>query len=119
MSRPRRALALPHRPPLLTRQDRVGPLLDEPIGWRQLVISLLLETAPRPLKLAVCLLDQVIGTALLLGLFGLATLLDGSKRQPSTGPLTASGLLLSLYLLTVGALVWVAFETRWSRRRRA
>jgi hypothetical protein len=50
---------------------------------------------------------------LLFGAFGLSSLLALTASDPRTGKLIASSLILPLYVLTIGALVWAALETRW------
>jgi hypothetical protein len=55
---------------------------------------------------------------LLFGAFGLTSLLASTTWDPRTGELTASSLILPMYLLAVAALIWAAFETRRATRRR-
>ena len=54
---------------------------------------------------------------LLFGAFGLTSLLAGTKADPRTGELIASNLIVPLFLLTIGALLWVALEVGWATRR--
>ena len=54
---------------------------------------------------------------LLFGAFGMTTLLAGTKSDPRTGDLIASNLVVPLFSLTVGALVWVALEAGSVRLR--
>ena len=54
---------------------------------------------------------------LLFGAFGLATLLAGTASDPRTGELIAPVLIVPLYLLTVGALMWAALEIGCSARQ--
>jgi hypothetical protein len=56
---------------------------------------------------------------LLFGAFGLSSLLAVVMSDPRTGVPIASSLILPLYVFTIGALVWVALETRCSTRRRS
>ena len=51
---------------------------------------------------------------LLFGAFGMTTLLAGTKSDPRTGDLIASNLVVPLFVLTVGALVWVALDALMS-----
>ena len=56
---------------------------------------------------------------LLVGAFGLTSLLAGTKSDPRTGELIAAKLIVPLFVLTMGTLVWATLETRWSTRRRS
>jgi hypothetical protein len=55
---------------------------------------------------------------LVLIVFGLGTLLATTIRSRHGSPATST-LVVALFGLTVGALVWAALETRWSSRRDA
>ena len=55
---------------------------------------------------------------LLLIVCGLGTLLATTIRSRQASPATST-LVVALFGLTVGALVWAALETRWSSRRDA
>jgi hypothetical protein len=56
---------------------------------------------------------------LLFGASGLTSLLSNTVRNRRTGELQASSLILPLFLLTIGALVWAAIETGCATRRRS
>ena len=55
---------------------------------------------------------------LVLIVFGVGTLLATTIRSRQGSPATST-LVVALFGLTVGALVWAALETRWSSRRGA
>jgi hypothetical protein len=84
--------------------SRTKPTVEVELTWAR----------PRPAARA----DLRLSVAwLLFGAFGLATLLAGTTSDPRTGDLIAPGLIVPLYLLTVGALMWAALEIRCSSRR--
>jgi hypothetical protein len=88
------------------RATKTSPTVEVELTWAR----------PRPATRAGLRLNVAW---LLFGAFGLTSLLAGTTSDPRTGELIASGLVLPLYLLTIGALVWAALETRCSTRRRS
>src|SRR5690242_20711353 len=54
---------------------------------------------------------------LLFGAFGLTTLLAIATSGPRSGATSVAGVIVPMYLTTVGTLVWVAFETGRATRR--
>src|SRR6188472_3529731 len=84
--------------------SRTKPTVEVELTWAR----------PRPAARA----DVRLSIAwLLFGAFGLATLLAGTASDPRTGELIAPVLIVPLYLLTVGALMWAALEIGYSARQ--
>ncbi len=89
-----------------TIRAREAPTVEVPLTWAR----------PRP---ATPWVVRLYVAWLLFGTFGLASLLASSRSDPRTGALIGSGLSLPLYVLTVGALVWAAFETGRATHRQS
>jgi hypothetical protein len=92
-------------------RSSIGPGVSEPMVEVELTRVRSRPTAPVVSRLDVAWL--------LSGAFGLTSLLSSTVKDQRTGELLVSSLILPMFLLTVGTLVWAAIETHCATRRQS